>query len=282
MRRMKEPILFMNMHIALLQLHGGDLAATKVLLVEGQATLDTLTDVDPAVHAAVHHTSCMMYKAKQEFADFYRAGMLYLAYIAIDSIESVTRMALAVDLSLAALLGDGIYNFGELLAHPVLKHLREESSEYHWLYQLLVAFNTGDLDLYDQLCVKYAAELNAQPALVANERKLREKITILSLMEIIFSLPAHHRVISLQKIAEKTKLSVDGVEFLLMKTLSVHLIEGVIDQVDGTVNISWVQPRVLGMDQIAELKGRLDLWLDKVKTTLITVESETPELVGMM
>ena len=72
------------------------------------------------------------------------------------------------------------------LASLQLKHLREESSGYHWLYQLLVAFNTGDLDLYDQLCVKYAAELNAQPALVANERKLREKITILSLMEIIF------------------------------------------------------------------------------------------------
>lgn len=31
------------------------------------------------------------------------------------------QQALAVDLSLAALLGDDIYNFGELLSHPVVR-----------------------------------------------------------------------------------------------------------------------------------------------------------------
>ncbi len=52
------------------------------------------------------------------------------------------------------------------------------------------------------------------------------------------SLPAEQRRIPLSAIAERTKLSVDGVEFLLMKTLSLHLIEGVIDQVDSTVQVS--------------------------------------------
>ena len=33
---------------------------------------------------------------------------------------------------------------------------------------------------------RHAAALNAQPALVAHERRLREKITILCLMELIF------------------------------------------------------------------------------------------------
>jgi 26S proteasome regulatory subunit N9 len=32
---------------------------------------------------------------------------------------------------------------------------------------------------------------------------------------------------------------VDGVEFLLMKTLSLHLIEGIIDQVEGTVQVGF-------------------------------------------
>ena len=40
---------------------------------------------------------------------------------------------------------------------------------------------------------------------------------------------------SLQTIADRTKLSIDGAEFLLMKTLSLHLIEGVIDEVDSSV-----------------------------------------------
>jgi 26S proteasome regulatory subunit N9 len=51
-------------------------------------------------------------------------------------------------------------------------------------------------------------------------------------------------------------------------------------QVDGTVAVSWVLPRVLGLQQISELRNRLDGWLGKVHTTLLTVDSETPELVG--
>ena len=51
------------------------------------------------------------------------------------------------------------------------------------------------------------------------------------------SLPAQERTISLDTIGQKTKLEVDGVEFLLMKTLSLHLIEGVVDQVDGNVKV---------------------------------------------
>jgi len=278
--RFKEPVLYIQMHIALLKLQGGDVLSCKEMLEEGKPLLDTLVDVDPSVHASVHHVASMFYKAKQDFAEFYKSGMLYLAYISVESLDEVTRMALAVDLSLAALLGEDVYNFGELIAHPVVKSLEEPKSSYGWLHALLVAFNKGDLDQYDALCTTHAVALNAQPALVQNERRLREKITILCLMEIIFSLPSENRVISLELIADKTKLSLDGVEFLLMKTLSVHLIEGVIDQVDGTVAVSWVLPRVLGLQQISELRNRLDGWLGKVHTTLLTVDSETPELVG--
>ena len=84
---------------------------------------------------------------------------------------------------------------------------------------------------YDTLCVKYATQLNGQPALVESERHLREKITIMCLMNMISSLPAENRRIALGDIAQLTKLSVDGVEFLLMKALALHLVEGIIDQV---------------------------------------------------
>jgi 26S proteasome regulatory subunit N9 len=49
-----------------------------------------------------------------------------------------------------------------------------------------------------------------------------------------------------------------------MKALSVHLIEGIIDQVESKVIVTWVQPRVLLRSQIAELAGRLDGWIEKV------------------
>lgn len=59
---------------------------------------------------------------------------------------------------------------------------------------------------------------------------------------VMRSLPAEQRKIPLAAIAERTKLTVDGVEFLLMKTLSLHLIEGVIDQVDSTVQARSLPP----------------------------------------
>lgn len=49
-----------------------------------------------------------------------------------------------------------------------------------------------------------------------------------------------------------------------MKALSLSLIRGSIDQIDQTARITWVQPRVLGKEQIDELRVRLDDWSTKV------------------
>lgn len=62
--------------------------------------------------------------------------------------------------------------------------------------------------------------------------------------------------------------------------VQVHLIEGIIDQVEGTVYVSWVQPRVLGITQIKSLRNQLDGWIEKVHTTLLSVEAEIPDLVA--
>lgn len=62
--------------------------------------------------------------------------------------------------------------------------------------------------------------------------------------------------------------------------MQVHLIEGIIDQVEGNVYVSWVQPRVLGLPQVKSLHDRLDNWSNKVQTTLLSVEAETPDLVA--
>ncbi|XP_024397666.1 26S proteasome non-ATPase regulatory subunit 13 homolog B [Physcomitrium patens] len=278
-RRVDEPILYVKMQVAALKLQRGEIQECKKLLEEGRTTLDSMTDVDPSVHASVHWVSSQYYKSRQEFAEFYKSALLYLAYTSVETLSEDFKLDLAFDLSLAALLGDNIYNFGELLAHPIVKSLLGTSVE--WLYFILQAFNAGDLTKYQELCGQYQSALTAQPALVENEKKLWEKINILCLMELIFSRPSEERTIELSLIAEKTKLSLDEVEHLLIKSLSVHLIEGVIDQVDGTVRVSWVQPRVLGIPQINALKNRLDNWLQKVHTTLLAVEAEIPDLLAV-
>jgi 26S proteasome regulatory subunit N9 len=276
--RIEEPVLYIKMQRALFELERGNQKECKKLLEDGKSTLDSMTDVDPSVYASYYWVSSQYYKSRQEFADFYKSALLYLAYTSDDSLSESFKLDLAFDLSLSALLGESIYNFGELLAHPIVKSLT--GTKVEWLYYILEAFNTGDLVRYQELCQVHRASLSAQPALVQNEKKLLEKINILCLMEIIFSRPSEDRTIPLSIIAERTKLTVEDVEYLLMKSLSVHLIEGIIDQVEGTVHVSWVQPRVLGIPQIKSLRDRLDNWMEKVHTALISVEAETPDLVA--
>ncbi|KAH9315693.1 hypothetical protein KI387_024320 [Taxus chinensis] len=276
--RIEEPIIYVRMQIAALKLEQGEQKECKRLLDDGKSSLDSMNDIDPSVYASYHWVSSQYHKSRQEFAEFYKSALLYLAYTTVESLSEPFKLDLAFDLSLSALLGDNIYNFGELLAHPIVKSLLGTSVE--WLYYILQAFNAGDLARYQDLCHIHKAALNAQPALVDNEKKLLEKINILCLMEIIFSRPSEDRTIPLSVIAERTKLLVEDVEYLLMKSLSVHLIEGVIDQVEGTVHVSWVQPRVLGIPQIKSLRDRLDNWLHKVHTTVLAVEAETPDLVA--
>ncbi|KAB1226365.1 hypothetical protein CJ030_MR1G020582 [Morella rubra] len=277
-QRIEEPILYIKMQIAIFKLEHGDQKECKNLLDDGKSTLDSMTDIDPSVYANYYWVSSQFHKFRQEFAEFYKSALLYLAYTSVESLSESFKLDLAFDLSLSALLGDNIYNFGELLAHPIIKSLL--GTKVEWLYYILQAFNSGDLVRYQELCRVHNAALSAQPALVENEKKLLEKINILCLMEIIFSRSADDRTIPLSIIAECTKLSIEDVEHLLMKSLSVHLIEGIIDQVEGTVHVSWVQPRVLGIPQIKSLRDRLDNWLGKVHTALLSIEAETPDLVA--
>ncbi len=48
------------------------------------------------------------------------------------------------------------------------------------------------------------------------------------------------------------------------QALALHLIEGTIDEVAGTVSVTWVAPRILTKPQLSGLKLRLDTWIDKV------------------
>ncbi|KAL6760536.1 26S proteasome regulatory subunit [Haematococcus lacustris] len=269
----KEPMLFLRMHVAQHLIELGQLAEAKALVEAGQEELQGVASADPAVSAAVFYVSSLYHKATADFAAFYKASLMYLSFVTSDSLPQDFKQKLAVDISLAALLGDSIYSFGQLLQHPICSAL--DASPFSWLHALLRTFNDGDIAQYDQLCLQHSVALNAQPALVANERKLREKLTVMSLLDLIWRLPAEQRVIPLSTIAARTQLSIDGVEFLLMKALALHLIEGSLDQVDEVVAVSWVAPRILTKQQLADLRDRLDGWIAKVDTVAVTLQSES-------
>lgn len=169
-----------------------------------------------------------------------------------------------------------MFNFGEVLATPILQVLNQTPNA--WLSSVLHAFDGGDVDTFALLVEQNRDAYFSQPALVSRQDFVKEKVVLLSLMNLVFERPAHERTIPFRDIAERGRLPVDQVEWLVMRAMSLGLIKGVIDEVDNTVSVTWVQPRVLNTDQIRQLASRLQSWGDKVKETLHYVEDQTPEL----
>lgn len=123
--------------------------------------------------------SAMYLKEMGDFAGYYREALRYLG------VEDSRKMTdeekhvqvfsfcflwmqhsnfKAILISFAALLGEDVYNFGELvslhvlqalltyffqLAHPILKSL--ESTPEKWLVEILFAFNSGDMKKFHSM-----------------------------------------------------------------------------------------------------------------------------------
>ena len=136
--------VLLSMEAAHFQLLLGDLSGTRAAMDRCAKLLDSFDAVEPVVHASFYRVCGNYHKAKAEYADYYRNYFLFLACIHVDAeMSKAEQVQCAHDLSISALLGDTIYNFGELLLHPILASL--QGSEYAWLADLLFAFNAGDM-----------------------------------------------------------------------------------------------------------------------------------------
>lgn len=234
-----------------------NIATIRGMIEETQARLDKLTGVT-SVHASFYKVSSIYLKEVGNYAAYYREALRYLGCEDLTKLSENEKRVQAVLLGFAALLGENIYNFGELLAHPILKSL--EGTTEAWIVDVLFAFNSGDLEKFRA----HEANWKNWPDIVAQKEALEGKIRLLCLMEIALARPSKERYISFNEIAKKANVESNKVEFLVMKALSKGLIRGSIDQVESTVNITWVQPRVLSLNQISQMAERIGEWRKEV------------------
>lgn len=204
---------------------------------------------------------------KMDFSNYYRTALLYLACIDVASLSPQERYKRAYHLSIAALVSTSIYNFGELLLHPILDVLAK--SEHAWMRELLFAFNRGDLAAYERL----SDRVESNKLLSSNSTHLRQKIYLSALTEAVFRRPPHDRTMTFATISQETKVRPQEIEHLIMKALGLGLLRGTIDQVDGVAHITWVQPKVLDMKQIAAMRQRLLDWDSSVNQLGNWIES---------
>jgi 26S proteasome regulatory subunit N9 len=232
----------------------GDFEGARKDLDKAEAILDSFDSVETVVHASFYRVNANYYQGKQEHASYYKNALLYLACVDVPSLTPQERQIRAYDLSIAALVSDSIYNFGELLLHPILDSLT--NTPHAWLRDLLFAFNRGDLGAYSVL----ETNIPKNQLLAENQAFLYQKVSLSALTETVFRRPAHDRAMTFATIQQETKVQKDEIEHLIMKALSLGLLRGSIDQVGEIARINWVQPKVLDMKQIDGMRVRLREW----------------------
>lgn len=267
-----EAVILCKTVIGSLKLDINDLPATKKLIEEVEEMLNALPGVT-SVHGRFYDLSSKYYRIIGNHALYYKDALRYLGCVDVKDLPGAEQQERAFTLGLAGLLGEGVYNFGELLMHPVLESLK--NTDKQWLIETLYGFNSGNVEKFQAL----KSAWGQQPDLAAHEAKLMQKIQLLCVMEMTFTRPANNRQLTFQEISQSTRVPVNEVELLVMKALSVGLLRGSIDEVDQKVQMTWVQPRVLDLPQIKGMKERLDFWCGDVKSMAVLVEHQAHDIL---
>jgi len=249
-----------------------DTDGAKVLLEEADVVLNSIDGIS-SVHGRFYLLQSQFNKITGDTAEYYRSALKFLGCTDINTLNINDQRDHAKHLSIAALSAPDIYNFGELLAHPVLKSLKRTPDD--WLVQLLTAFNAGRMDEFNRIKVKWQSE----PTLKQHEKVLTDKIRLLCLMEMTFKRPATERTLTFKEISDETKLEENQVELYVMKAISKGLLKGQIDEVAGKVQMTWVQPRVLDREQIGTMVARLDGWKSEITKLETMVEKNAADIL---
>lgn len=240
------------------------------------------TESDVAiVHSAFYQCAMTYRKAVGPPEAFYKEAISYLHYTPLESITPPSEQyKIATDLSLSALTGDGVYNFGEVVHNNsmILKVLQGTENEY--LVKLMKASADGDVMALEQISNEHGAAIGKEPALINRANVIKEKITLLALVKMVFERPSNERTLSFEDIATQTKMPVDKVEWIIMRALSLGLIKGSMDQVEQTVDVTWVMPRVLDEEHMRQLALRFGEWSVEVNKTKEYMDERIPVTFG--
>ncbi|KAH6563908.1 hypothetical protein BASA50_000368 [Batrachochytrium salamandrivorans] len=267
----KEAFVLATMEAAHYRQMTGDLDGCKKSIDASEKLLDDLPSTEPVINAAFYRVSANYYKSKMAYQQYYHNALLFLSSVSLDDLSVQEKQERAYELSMSALLGENLYNFGELLMHPILDSLK--GTAFEWLRTLLFQFNTGDMEGFEKIC--RTGDFLKQPLLVNSLAFLRQKLCLMTLIEAVFKRTKELRGrMTFFEISRETRVSLDEVEHLVMKALTLGLIRGKIDEVDTVVIVTWVQPRVLDKTQIKTINDRLEGWSSKILEHVTGLEQE--------
>lgn len=92
---------------------------------------------------------------------------------------------------------------------------------------------------------------------------IEKKAVILALVELVFNKSSHDRLLSFEEIAHSCDIKEDEVEEMIMRAISLDLIKAKVDEINRTIQVTWIKPRVLDNNQIKSMLSQISAWTNK-------------------
>ena len=187
-----EAGLVLRCEMAAVLLEQAELKEAKKIVEEIGEKLDAMFGCENRTYSTYHKTAALYHRAMGDAEAYYLAALQFLGYVDINDLPPAERHSWAFEIGTslhlsfptfilqplfsnryshacvrgvgvtgkAALLGEKVFNFGELLVHPVIESLA--GSAEAWMVALLQAFNSGDVGAYRSVTAEHGAAIGAQ------------------------------------------------------------------------------------------------------------------------
>ena len=205
----EEASLCLDMDVVIVRIKLEEYNEARVSLDEAKTVLFGLKSSEVLTFSKYYNALSEYYKVKGPATEFYKSSIMYLAYSPIESLSDERKFILATDMTIAALIGENIYNFGEVISTPVFKFLKNTPNK--WIHDLVIALNEGDISQFNLLINNNTQLFSNQIALINSIDLIKSKLVLISIMNLAFEKEATNKIISFQEIATRANIALDQV-----------------------------------------------------------------------
>lgn len=247
-------------------------------LTEIRRQVERHGDTEPKVYSNMANVFGLYYNRRDDFENYFKSCMQYLAYTPAEDMLEKEKKELSIKMGMSILLGKNVFNITELLDKEVILSL--VGTEYEWLYKLMTSLAKGNITEFESTFNgNLKVIMEKFPKVYKQKTYLEQKVRIIGFLELIFTLGKDERSIPFEKIASTCQIDQKDVELLLLKSLSLELVKGTIDEVSQVVHIEWAMPRHLNKDHLEIMHKKMQVWEAKMEDVIRMCEEKAVELM---
>lgn len=214
---------------------------------------------------------------RKQYTDYYKNAFDIVTFMDKAEMPLVATdvAALAYKAAIAGLLSEKVYNFGKLINFTPFVSPLTQSPEHAWLLELIHHCNEGNVVAFEELYQKHGEVLTQTTGLPDTGAELSRKVRLMALLHLVFYTPFNKRVFDLETIAQRCQVPVEETEPLLLAALAQGIIKGRIDGMAREVHITWVEPRVLSLQEVKALAEHVSTWRKQAENVYSNFHSMT-------